>query len=391
MTPVAAQGRATAPGPGQVASDPIRCWARTDKSAVHVGERFTLALTCGVIDTSGTKVVPDLTQLDPAAIQLTPYDVLGGTRHEDIQAPPWRYLQYEYTMRLLGPEFFGKDTDIPSIRVTYNIETTGGERGRDQTYLLPTLPMRIMSLATGNAVDIRDAPGDTFADIEARRFRSNSELAAAAIFFAFALVLLGLAAVRVIAGRRERAPAAVPTLPAGTALQSCLREMARLKPEVARDGWTPERAGRALAMFRIAAAVALGRPVSHTLVDMNAPTREGQLMLRKGIFRPRRTLLSAPITSDAIDRLAGGGHQEHESAPGGRAGETLEEIRKELIVFSAARYSRNGHLDTAALDQALDDGHTALRRLRFATLRPVRAAEALVKSAATLGSMVWSR
>jgi len=60
-------------------------------------------------------------------------------------------------------------------------------------------------------------------------------------------------------------------------------------------------------------------------------------------------------------------------------------------VFSAARYSRNGHLDTVALDQALDDGHTALRRLRFATLRPVRAAEALVKSAAALGSMVWSR
>jgi hypothetical protein len=408
---VSAQGRATAPGPGQVASDPIRCWAKTDKSAVHAGERFMLALTCGVIETSGTKVVPDLTQLDPGAIQLTPYEVLGGTRHEDIQAPPWRYLQYEYTMRLLGPEFFGKDTDIPSIRVTYNIESAGGgERGRDQTYLLPALPMRIMSLAPANSVDIRDAPGDTFADIEARRFRSNSELTAAAILFGFTLVLLGLALVRAVAGRRERAPAAAPTVSAGAVLRTCLREMARLKSEVSGDGWTPQRAGRALSVFRIAGAVALERPVAHTLVDLNAQTREGQLTLRTGIFRPRRALLSSPITSDTIARTAGGGrlqpapgppklhakaegghHQEDEPPLRGRAQETLEDIRKALLVFSTARYGRNGSLDTDALDQALGDGHAALKRLRFAKLRPVRAAEALVKSAAGLGSMVWSR
>lgn len=397
VSPLSAQARAAAPPPGQIESDPIRCWARTDKSAVHAGERFTLTLTCGVIETRDTRVVPEVTQLDPGAIQLTPYEVLGGTRHEDIQAPPWRYLQYEYTVRLLGPEFFGQDVAIPSIRVTYNIESaTGGERGRDQTYLLPTLPMRIMSLAPGNAVDIRDAARDTFADIEARRFRANSELAVAAIFFGFALVLLGFGAVRVIGRRRGRAPAAAPTLPAGAVLRGCLRETARLKSEVARDGWTPERAGRALAAFRIAGAVALERPVAHTLVEMTVQTREGQLTLRKGIFRPKRALLSAPVTSDTIDRQRANGNpgiaaNAGNRSPGGRAGETLEDIRKALLVFSTARYARNSHLDNVALDQALDDGHTAVRRLRFAMLRPVRAAEALAKSAATVGSMVWSR
>jgi hypothetical protein len=115
-------------------------------------------------------------------------------------------------------------------------------------------------------------------------------------------------------------------------------------------------------------------------------------------------LLSAPVTSDTIDRMAGGGrlqpaqgppkgghHQEQETSPPSRTQETLEDIRKALLVLSTARYGRNGDLDTVALDEALDEGHTAVRRLRFARLRPVRAAEALAKSAATLGSMVWSR
>ena len=50
---VAAQGPAGASAPaGTVESDPIKCWWKTDKNAVHVGERFTLVLTCAVVDTS---------------------------------------------------------------------------------------------------------------------------------------------------------------------------------------------------------------------------------------------------------------------------------------------------------------------------------------------------
>ena len=36
---------------GEVESDPIRCWWKTDRTAVRVGERFGLTLTCGVIET----------------------------------------------------------------------------------------------------------------------------------------------------------------------------------------------------------------------------------------------------------------------------------------------------------------------------------------------------
>jgi hypothetical protein len=248
--------------------------------------------------------------------------------------------------------------------------------------------MRIMSLVPKGATDIKDASRRTFADIEARLFRATGELVAAAIFFGFAVVFVGLALVRTVGHYGQRAAAAARPLPLGTVLGGCLRGIGRLKSDVAREGWTPERAGRALTVFRIAGAVALGRPVAQALVDMDVPGREGQLVLRKGILRPRRALISAPTTADAIARPLANGNGK---GPGPRTQAMLEEIRASLRVFNAVRYSRNGHVDTTGLDAALDNGATAIRRLRFAKRWPVRTAGALAKSAAGLGDLVWSR
>src|SRR5690348_3293353 len=115
---VASAAYAQTPKPGEVETDPIRCWWKTDRTAVRIGERFTLALTCGVVETSSVKVVPTLTQIDPGAIQLTPFEVVGGRRGDDVVAPPWRYVQYEYTLRLLGEGFFGQDVNVPPLTVT---------------------------------------------------------------------------------------------------------------------------------------------------------------------------------------------------------------------------------------------------------------------------------
>src|SRR5689334_4631254 len=97
--PAAAQTK-RAPRPGEVESDPIRCWWKADRGAIRVGERFTLVLTCGVIETTSIKVVPAVNQLEPGAISLTPFEAVSGNRHEDVVVPPWRYIQYEYSMRL---------------------------------------------------------------------------------------------------------------------------------------------------------------------------------------------------------------------------------------------------------------------------------------------------
>src|SRR6266550_3106473 len=267
-TAAAAQAPPNAPDPGAIEANPIACWWRTDKSAVHIGERFTLTLTCRAAETSAVTAAPTESEIEPTSIQLTPFDVLAGTRHEDIVASPWRYFQYVYTVRLLGDEFFGQDVNIPATNLTYRIRS-GGAEGVEHTYILPSMPMRIISLL----------------------------------------------------------PAVAHTLPVGAVLQGCLNELERVKAAVALEGWNPDLVARALAPFRIAGAIALSQPVAHQVVDVETRTREGQIALRQGIVRRRHALVFAPITAGAIDRLrtAGNGHPETAATRDG-----LDRIRESL-------------------------------------------------------------
>src|SRR5687767_1268238 len=278
--------------PGEVQSDPIRCWWKTDRTAIRVGEQFMLVLTCGVIETTGTTVVPAVNQLEPGAISLTPFEAVSGIRREDVVVPPWRYLQYEYTMRLLSKGFFGQDVNIPSLTVTYNLQAAGvGSEGRDQTYMLPALPMRVLSLVPRMTGDIRDASGQTFAAVESRRFLATAAMVAAAIAFAFAAVLAALAVARLAGRYRVRDPKAVRPMPTPSLLRGCLKTLADVRAEAARGGWTPQLTGRALAALRIAGALALGRSVAQEYVAADAPERQGQFAVRSGMFRRKRAML----------------------------------------------------------------------------------------------------
>lgn len=380
--------QAAGAGTNQIESDPITCWWKTDRDAVRVGEPFTLVLTCGVIETDAIRVVVDPARLDPAALEMTPFEVLGGTRHQDIPALPWRYFQYSYTLRLLGDEFFGRDVDIPALPLTYRVQSTGrdAEQRRDELYLLPALPLRVLSLVPVTATDIRDAPSDTFADIESRSWRATREFAAAAILFACAAVLVGLAAFRAVSRAREAQSVATRTVPVHALLRACEREAQRVKAETT-AGWTPGLIERGLAVFRIGGALALGHSVAQTLVDRRERAREGQLALEKGFWRPQRVLISASTTAATIGgRLAAEG-QEIEPA----VRDALEDLAAPLHVFGTAHYGRSGELDTEALDGALDRGMRGLARVRSAARWPVRAAEALARTAAALREATWAR
>jgi len=382
-------GRQAAGAPAtQVEPDPIKCWWKTSTNAVRVGEPLSLALTCGIMDTDAIRVVVDLARLDPAALETTPFEVLDGTRHQDLPAPPWRYFQYSYTLRLLGSEFFGRDVDIPALPLTYRVQSTGGDAGpgRDQVYLLPALPLRVLSLVPVTATDIRDAPPETFADIESRGWRATREFAAAGLLFASAAVLAGVGAVRAIGRARGRRPAAAVRLPVGAVFHACQREARRVKSEAA-AGWTPDLVGRALAAFRLAGALALGRPVAQALVDRRERPREGQLALETGLWRPRRTLLSASTPATAM--TGGLANDTLERDP--RLRDALEDMAVPLHVFGTALYGRSGELDADALDSALDRGMRGLGRVRSAQRWPVRAAEASARAAAAIREATWTR
>jgi hypothetical protein len=386
----AAQPAAKPSAPGDVETDPIRCWWKTDKSSVIVGERFTVTLTCGVVETSRVKVLPDMNQLEPTVVPLSPFEVVQGVRHEDIVAPPWRYFQDEYTVRLIGDAFFDKDVDLPALKVTYRIQSSvgGGSQGRDQTYVLPPLPMRVASLVPKKANDIRDASHDTFGDIEARQSRARVEVVAAVILFAFAAVLLALALARLVGRYRVRTPAIARPVPLGAVLRGCVGELRRVKADVARDGWSPQLASRALTALRVAGAVALGKSIAQTRVSQGTAVRDGQLAIRSGLIGSRRAVVSTPTTPDAIGRVLSNGNG---SALPARTQAVLGGIQQSLRALGAARYGRNGHLDTTALDLALDEGIDLVRRLRVANLWPMRTADAVARSAADVGAMVWSR
>jgi len=363
-----------APKAGEVASDPIRCWWKADRTAVRVGERFGLVLTCAVIKTGPITVEPVLNQLEPGALSLTPFEVVsGGPKVDDVIVPPWRYIQREYVLRLLSDGFFGQDVAIPSLMVTYNLTSAGtGQQGRDQTYILPALPMRVLSLVPKGAGDIRDASGLTFASVESRRFRASVATIAAWIAFAFAGVMALFALTRVVGLFRVSGSHVVKPLPAPSLLRASLGVLTQVKEDAARAGWTSELSRRAVSALRIAGATAVGKRVAQDFVTTSVPERDGQLTVSTGWPKRKRVLLSAATTPMTISRELNNG-----LSADARTRSSAESIAQAIGVLSAAAYGRTSPSDNTALDAALDDSTEAVRRLRAGTLWPRRTAAAL--------------
>jgi hypothetical protein len=282
-------------------------------------------------------------------------------------------VQFDYTVRLLSDGFFGQDLMIPALTVTYNLQSAGGTQGRDKTYVLPALPIRVLSLAPRSASDIRDASGQTFATIASRRFRSSLAFVLAWISFAFAVVLAAFAVMSAVRHYRLRGPAAVRVLPASSVLGGCLNALRDVAGEATRAGWSPELARRAVAALRIAGALAIERPVAQSFADRDTSEREGQIAVRTGWFKPQRVLISAAVTSKAI-----AGHLEN-GRIGAGARTRLESLADALSTLSVASYGRNGKPDAGSLDAAIESGRTAVQGLRTSARWPVRTASAVMR------------
>lgn len=387
MTVAAAASTVAAQAPdgaGEVRTEPIRCWWKTDKAAVHVGERFTLTLTCATIETPRVRVAVDTAELDPAAVRLTPFEVVGGVRREDLLEPPWRYWQHEYTLQIIGDEFFGQDIDVPAFTVPYIVQVTAGaetQEGREQTYQLPAIPVRVASLVPANATDIRDAARDSFGTIETRRLRAAAALVAAGISFAFATAFVTVAVIRTWRRGRGGEVRVAPALPPSAILDGCARELSRVRTDAAHAGWNRELTGRVLAALRIASAVPLSHPVSQTPVTGDVDARTGELLVRGGRLKPKRLLLSARVTADMISRRVADGEGPIEP----RARAALRMLGESLRVFSAARYGRPGELDSPTLQRALEEAATALRDVQATGAWPARIRRRLARAAAFVG------
>src|SRR5579871_3761605 len=214
-------------------ADPIQCWWRTSTGAVRVGEPFTAVLTCAVLETSDVKVVPDQTKLEPSVVQFAPFEVTGGSRGVDLRTDDRRFFQYEYRMRLIAENLFGKDVAVPETKISYRVQSKTGQgtaiEGRDQTYVMPALAMRVLSLVPGDASDIRDAGAETFADIDQRGFRASLLTVIGGILFALAALLAILAAIRIVSRYRKPSETRERIMPDFAVLRGAARELAAIR------------------------------------------------------------------------------------------------------------------------------------------------------------------
>lgn len=371
--------------PSDVSVPPIECWWKTDRSAVRVGENFTLTLTCAVLDTERVKVVVDESGLAPSAMHLVPFDIVGGERFRDIQNAPRRFFQYQYVMRVLGEDFFGKEVSLPRLQISYRVQNSlqGGAalQGRESQYSLVPVPIRVLSLVPPGAADIRDTPADTFGDVEGRLFQSNLLLILAGVAFVLAGLMVVMLLARAAVKRQATASTRQRMLSPRVVLRAASRELSAVQAASQSGGWNSDLAGRAAAALRLAGAVALSRPISHKEVDRDTAPSEGQVAAAPGLgaLRGKKTMLSASVTPSTI---ASNGNPASSS-------ESWQALSQTIRAFTGARYSRDDSVDGTTLDAALAEGRDAVKRLRLAQWR--RFGQKRRRTEAAAARQTWAR
>ena len=378
------------------AVDPIQCWWRTNPSAVRVGETFAVVLTCAVVENDAIVVVPDQAPLDPSAAQLPPFDVVGGSHGADLRTADRRFFQYEYRLRIIGEDLFGKDVKLPDTRITYRVQSRMGGasiEGIERTYFLPTLSVRVLSLVPGDATDIRDASTGTFGDVDAPLSRASLLMAAAGVLLAIAGLVVIVAFARFVGRFRKTGPAARQLVPDATILRAVRGELAAIRRERA-AGWNPELTNRLVTMLRILGGCALSRPFSQTIVPGRAGGERlahqgGHLLIRRGWTTSKTVTIAGSATPQALaSELA---HPSPDLAVWRLP--IVDALQRALGVMTVAQYGRNtmGTTDDLACDEALDAAVKTVGQLRMRTTWPMRKLSDLGRMSTSLGQRVWSR
>jgi hypothetical protein len=371
----------------------MRCWWRTSVAAIRVGEPFSLVLTCAVIETESVTVVPSRAELEPDAMQLPPFDVIGGSRNEDLRTADERFFQYQYRLRLISPDLFGRDVRLPVLTITYRVRTrTNGEmvEGRDLAYVLPETSVRVLSLVPGDATDIRDASPDTFADIDRGMSRANLLRLVGGILVGFGVLAALLAVARAFGATAARSTVARSVVSDSAILRGIGRELSSLRQARAEGAWTPELTARLLTALRIISAYALELPARPSAVDdlVITSATDGALTVRVPGLGGHDATIAGWVTPVVIaDELT---RRQKLLTSDSRRAALLEELRTSLLRLTSAQYGRDRAGDEA-IDDALATGSTALGRVKTDNNWLARKLRPLRVKAARLEHKAWSR
>jgi len=367
----AAQGRQPAqrPGPSRPANRaavevaPIRCWWRTSTGAVTIGAPFDVRLTCAVLETDTVQVVPDESRLTVAAVQLKPFEVLGGDHPGDTRAGQRRFFQYRYSVRLIDADSIGNDVSLPNLTFTYRVQSRVSEdstlTGRDFTYVMPGLPVHVLSLVPEDGVDIRDGADVGLERIEALQFRARLFEIGALALAGLGIVLAISAAIAAVARSRGSEVRGQPRASDRRVLGAAADALSRLSSEAV-GGWSPELVSAAHAALRVIAARAIGRPVSEQALAPGAAPADGRLAVRSLI--PGRAGVAVTSATTAADVARAIATLPADAPLQKRSG--LESLQSALTVFTTTRYvSGEARPDAGALGVAVEAGRAEAARL----------------------------
>lgn len=368
--------------------EPITCWWRSSSASVRVGEPFSMVLTCAVVETTATRVVPDQSRLDPAVMQLPPFEVTGGSHGSDVRTTTRRFFQYEYQLRLMTENLFGAEATVPPVQVSYRIETRAGQgeatQGRDLSYQLPALTVRVASLVPDSTRDIRETPAVPLHQIDGLRLRSSMLRLTGGLLMAIGILVAVAGLISAVRRGRAGTAAAAAVLPARKVLRSVRSTLAAVRSESQRDGWSPEMAGQALAGLRIAASYATGRPVAQQPIENGAHAVDGQLLVGGSLTRRGKTGVSGGATAEVLAAALVNGN-------GASNRLTLEELRDAMAGLTAVRYGRSERPDRSALDDAIAGGMRATERLAAEHTWIADARRAVTSWVTTATSRMWKR
>ncbi len=336
----------------QTSVEPIRCWRQSTAGAVTIGEAFTVTLTCAVVETADTQVVPDQSRLDVASIQMAPFEILGGTHPEDVRRGSRRFFQYDYQVRIISRDAIGQDVNMPPLMISYRIHSQVGANarleGRDLTYLVPALPIRVLSLVPADASDIRDGAEAGFGAVQALRTRSRTFRAVAYALGALAVVMAILALVPIARRARTRGDGERALVPARVVADRAAVVLSETQGRAARDGWNDDLLSSALSASRLIAATAIGHEISQKPLGPDGAVPEGRLLVEHGFPRRIKATVSCAVTPDAVARALAGNH----SFSLTRA-QQLESLRAALATLTAALYRQSPGRDATILDESV--------------------------------------
>lgn len=373
------------PRPENVEVDPVTCWWRTRVSAVRVGEPFALLLTCSVVETDAAKAVIDRARLGTASVQFPPFEVMGGSQADDHLTAGRRLMQYEYLLRIVNEDSFGRDIAIPEMEISYRIESRvqqdASVQGREQTYILQPLPLRVQALVPDAARHIRESGVPTLGDIANREFRARMLRLIAVILFGVAALLLLVAALRWIGRKRAHRTAETRhLLPPRLVLGGVQSELKALQRDT-RAEWTLASVARGLTASRIVASYVAGHAVSQRPIEIESSANAGELQVDGGFMSRRKVAVSGATTAVSLKGQA--------SNPASDL--AASDIDSALSSLTRARYGRTDALDGSALDDALATASRAADRVASRHTVIAEAIAIIGRSLSGLTPKAWTR